>query len=150
MDRSLSGLKFRSRIIVRPDLVADRHGTIASCLAPIPLSAGLKRNGAIDIAQARNATGWILTILRGIVIFIALLVVNSVLVVRWGVLSSNGGGAKSDSSCQQQRVKPSVSPNPFNIHKPDPLTIGPASLFDEVAPMEDKPPSSSIKHRSGN
>ena len=116
MDRSLSGLKFRSRIIVRPDLVADRHGTIASCLAPIPLSAGLKRNGAIDIAQARNATGWILTILWGIVIFISLPVVNSVLVVRWGVLSSNGWGGKSDSSCQQQRVKPGVSPNPFNIH----------------------------------
>ena len=87
MDGSLTGLKFRSRIIVRPDFVADRHGTIASCLAPIPLSARLKRNRAIDIAQSRDATRWILTVLWGVVIFIALLVVNSALVVGWGVLS---------------------------------------------------------------
>ena len=64
MDGGRAGLQFSAGIFVDPDLVADGHRTISRGAAPIALPTRLQGDGTINIADARNACGWILFFLR--------------------------------------------------------------------------------------
>jgi hypothetical protein len=59
MDRNDAGLQFSAGIFVGPEFVADGQGTIECCAAPVPLAAWLKRNRAIEIANASNTGRWV-------------------------------------------------------------------------------------------
>ena len=64
MDGGRAGLQFSARIFVNPDFIADGHWTISRGAAPIALPTGLQGNGTINIADARDARGWILFFIR--------------------------------------------------------------------------------------
>src|SRR5213594_2382646 len=64
MDRSGTRLQFGAGIFVHPNFVADGHGTVSGGAAPIALSAGLQRNGAIRVADAGDARGRIFLFVR--------------------------------------------------------------------------------------
>jgi hypothetical protein len=59
MQRSLPGLQFRSRILIRPQFIANRHRPIFRSGSPVFCSRRLKRHVSIQIADARNARWWI-------------------------------------------------------------------------------------------
>src|SRR5260370_38682003 len=68
MNRGLAGLNFRSRIVVGPNLVANRDRTIAHRLRPVALPTGLERNRTINETEPRNTRWRVLSILWPIVI----------------------------------------------------------------------------------
>src|SRR5437868_6973923 len=107
MDKGLASLNFRSRVVVGPNLVANRNRTVAHSLRPIALSTGLERNRAINKTKPRYARRRILSVLWPVVIrliaialYIGILTVISI--VRRGILCTSGARSKSDGSCQKQ------------------------------------------------
>jgi hypothetical protein len=59
MQRSLARLQLCSRILIRPQLVANRHRAILRCRRPIFGPRRLKRHISVQIADARDARWWI-------------------------------------------------------------------------------------------
>src|SRR6266404_2222820 len=133
MNGRLARLNFRTRIVVSPNLVANRHRTITHSLRPVALPTGLKGNGAINEAQTRYTSRRVLSVLRSIVVrlvtvvlHIRILIVILVVVARRGVLSINGSQTKSDSSRQKQKRISDLLQCPFGVHKCHPLPPKPA------------------------
>src|SRR5260370_421006 len=60
MDGSRAGLQFGAGIFVDPKFITDGHRTVSGRAAPVPFAAGLQGDGAVNIADARNARGRIL------------------------------------------------------------------------------------------
>jgi hypothetical protein len=59
MQRSLARLQLCSRILIRPQLIANRHRAILCCRSPVFRARRLKRHISIQIADARDARRWI-------------------------------------------------------------------------------------------
>lgn len=64
VDRRLASLELGAGILVHPHLVTDSHGPVFRSGAPIALATGLKRNGTVNVADARDARRRILVFTR--------------------------------------------------------------------------------------
>src|SRR6266436_459167 len=99
MNRGLACLNFRSRIVVSPNLVANRDRTVTHRLRPVALPTGLERNRTINETKPRNARWRVLSVLWHIIVrliaaalHIGILTVISF--VRRSILSTGGTRAK--------------------------------------------------------
>src|SRR4029077_17493462 len=107
MNRGLAGLNFRSRIVVGPNLVADRDRTVAHRLRPVALPTGLERNRTINETEPRYTRRRVLSVLWPIVIrliavalHIGILIV--IRIVRRSILCTSGTRGKSNGPGQKQ------------------------------------------------
>src|SRR5208283_4866013 len=64
MEGGLTCLQLRARVLVHPELIADGHGAILPGSAPITGAAGLQRDGTVCEADAGDAGGRIVRVIR--------------------------------------------------------------------------------------
>src|SRR5882724_13138924 len=102
MNRGLACLNFRSRIVVGPNLVANRDRTVSHRLRPVALPTGLERNRTIHETEPRNPRWRVLSVLWPVIVrliaaarHIGILIVISF--VRRSILCTSGARAKSRS-----------------------------------------------------
>src|SRR5258708_10587435 len=105
MDRSLASLQLGAGILVRPNLVAHSHRTVAGGRTPIALTAWLERYRAIDNAHTGYAGRRVLPIIWPIISTvlrsIALFRVSSIVWRGWSILCPYRGRGNSHFSSQE-------------------------------------------------